>query len=189
MTYRPLWVALVGALIAVSCSQAETMSLDAYAASMTEATDAYVLESQEISLRYQTAVEQQVKELVSSGADADLVGAMAIVKSETASFLSLLDDAMGRYHDGMADLEPPTEVADEHGAYLAIIASVRSTLPASRDALEDTTTFEEVLSSLVGSGFADGQAAWTSACGSLESAIRDGGRGADLKCVRDPVAG
>ena len=186
---RLLIVALTSGLVAVSCSQTEPMSLDAYATSMTEATDAYVLESQEISLRYQTAVEQQVKELVSSGADADLDGAMTIVKSETTNFLALLDDAMGRYHDGLADLETPTEVADEHEGYLAIIASVMSTLPASRDALENTTTFEEVLSSLVGSGFADGQAAWTAACATLESAIRDGGRGADLKCVRDPVAG
>jgi hypothetical protein len=180
-------VLLVGALIATACSQPEPMSLDAYAESMNELTEAYVLESQEISLRYQLAVENQVEELVSSGANPDLQGAMVIVRSETANFLALLDDAMGRYHGGIAEMVPPDQVAGRHAAYLEIIESVRSTLPASRDALEDTTTFEQVLSSLVGSGFADGQAAWTAACESLESAIRDGGRGADLKCVRDPV--
>jgi hypothetical protein len=154
---------------------------------MTEGTEAYVLESQEISLNYQTAVQSQVDELVSSGATADLEGAMTIVRFETANFLALLDDAMGRYHDGIEGLVPPNDVAEPHGAYLKIIASVRSTLPASRDALAETATFEEVLSSLVGSGFADGQAAWTAACQSLESAIREGGRGADLKCDREPV--
>lgn len=163
------------------------MSLDAYAQSITEATDAYVLESQEISLRFQLGVEDQIDELVSSGAQQDLEGAMSIVRFETTAFLDRLDEAMGTYHAGMAEMVPPDQVAERHDAYLRIIESVRSTIPASREALADTTTFDEVLTSLVGSGIADGQAAWTSACESLEAAIRQGGRGADLKCVRDPV--
>ncbi len=187
MTSRSVAVLLVGALIAAACSQPEPMSLDAYAESMNEVMEAYVLESQQISLSYRRAVEAQVEELLSSGAKADLEGAMTIVRSETANFLALLDDAMGRYHADMAEMVPPDQLAERHDAYLEIVESVRSTLPASRDALAETTTFEQVLSSLVGSGFADGQAAWTAACESLESAIRDGGRGADLKCVRDPV--
>ncbi len=180
---------VVGAVLTASCSRTEPMTLDEYATATTDVTESYVVESQGISLRYQTAVEDQVGELVSSGADADLEGAMTIVRSETANFLALLDDAMGRYHAAIAEMAPPDAVAERHAAYLVIIESVRSTLPASRDALADATTFEQVLASLVGSGFADGQAAWTAACEALESAIRDGGRGADLRCVRDPVGG
>ena len=165
------------------------MPLAEYADEITEVTGAYVLETQEISFRYQSAVERQVEALTSSGTTADLDGAMTIVRSETANFLALLDDAMTRYHTDVSEMEPPLEVVDRHDAYVAIIASVRSTLPASRDALAETTNFEEVLASLVGSGFADGQQAWTAACQSLESAIREAGRGADLKCVRDTVDG
>lgn len=187
MKRRLTHLLVAGALFAAGCSQAEQMPLDEYADAMTKATASYVLESQGISLRYQIAVEGQVEALVSSGVDADLDGAMVIVRSETANFLALVDDAMGRYHAGIAALARPTVVAELHDAYLDIIASVRSTLPASRDALGETTTFEQVLASLVGSGFADGQAAWTAACQSLESAIRDQGRGVDLKCVRDRI--
>ena len=187
MRHRLVLLLLVGTVIAASCSETEPMPLDEYAAAMTETTDSYVLESQGISLRYQRAVEDQVSALLSSDAQADLEGAMTIVRSETANFLALLDDAMGRYRASLAEFAPPDKVAGQHEAYLEIIASVRSTLPASRDALADTTTFEEVIASLVGSGFADGQAAWTAACESLESAIRGEGRGANLKCVREQI--
>jgi hypothetical protein len=180
-------ILVVLAAIGASCSEAEPMTLENYATATTQTTESYVLESQQISLRYQTAVEDQVRELVSSSDQPDLEGAMTIVRSETANFLALLDDAMGRYHTDLEELTPPTPVAEQHEAYLKIIASVRSTLPTSRDALADTTTFEEILSSLVGSGFADGQTAWTAACELLESAIRGEGRGADLKCVRDQL--
>ncbi len=180
---------LAGALLAASCSQADPMPLDEYAVAITGVTQAYVLESQEITLRYQLGVEDQVDDMLASGVEGNIEGAMIIVRSETANFLALLDDAMGRYHTGITELTPPLSVAAPHEAYLEIIASVRSTLPASRDALAETSTFEDVIASLVGSGFADGQQAWRSACQALESAIRDAGRGADLKCVRDPVTG
>lgn len=177
------------AVVAAGCSQSEPMSLPVYADSITEVTESYVLESQEISLRYQTAVERQVEALASSGGTGDLEEAMVIVRSETANFLAFLDDAMGRYQASLAEMEPPLDLADPHDAYLSIITSVRSTLPASRDALAETTTFDEVIASLVGSGFADGQQAWTATCETLESEIRAAGRGADLKCSRDPVSG
>jgi hypothetical protein len=187
MRSRLLLLLFVVAAIAASCSGTQPMLLEEYAAVMTETTDSYVLESQEISFRYQRAVEDQVSALLSSGSLADLEGAMTIVRSETVNFLALLDDAMGRYHTSLTEFTAPEKVAGQHEAYLEIIASVRSTLPASRDALADTKTFEEVIASLVGSGFADGQAAWTAACESLESAIRGEGRGANLKCVREQI--
>lgn len=189
MRYRIVLLLLAGVVFAAGCSQVDPMSLEEYADTITETTGAYVLESQEISLRYQMTVEDQVEGLTSSGSEADMEGAMIIVRSETANFLALLDDAMERYHADIAGMIPPAEIADSHDKYLAIIVSVRSTLPAARDALAETTTFQDVIASLVGSGFADGQEAWTAACQSLESAIRDAGRGADLKCVREPVAG
>ena len=189
MNLRLVLAVVAGALVAAGCSQVEPMALDDYASTMTDETASYVLESQEISLRYQMAVEDQVEALTASGEAADLEGAMVIVRSETANFLSLLADAMERYHAAISALEPPEEVTESHDAYIEIIGSVRSTLPASRDALAETETFEDVLSSLFGSGFADGQQAWTAACETLEAAIRDAGRGANLKCVRESVAG
>ena len=76
---------IVFAVFAAGCSGADPMPLAEYADEITEVTGAYVLETQEISFRYQTAVERQVEALTSSGTTAGIDGAMTIVRSETAN--------------------------------------------------------------------------------------------------------
>ncbi len=177
-------VVLTIALVTAACSSTPPMSIDAYADAATAATAAYVGESQQLGLTYQKTVESEVGKIVDSGAADAVADATTLVRTETVNYLALLDDAILRYVAAIEDMTPPAAVKDAHGAYLAIVESVRATVPQMREAVASAGSIPEIQAALRRSGFADGQAAWLATCSSLEQAVRDAGRGVDLKCVR-----
>ncbi|MEZ5175942.1 MAG: hypothetical protein R2823_07020 [Acidimicrobiia bacterium] len=181
---RSIVIGLVVAPMLVSCSGAERLTVETYAREAATLADTYVTETQGLSLRYQTTVQEGVRDLVEDQEQPDLDRATELVASQTAAYLALVDDAVGRYVAAMGSLEPPSALEETHHAYVDTIASVRAHLPALRDAISDAATLQDIERSLAGSAYADGQASWTAACQQLEQRIRDLGRGADLKCVK-----
>lgn len=176
--------------VAVGCSTTPSLSVDDYADAAASATDAYVAESQQLSLTYHKKVEREVAAIVEAGADTAVEEATTLVRTETVMYLALLDDAIQRYVAAMDDLVPPAEIDEQHDAYVVIVESVQVTLPDMRDAVGESQSIPEIQAALRGSGFADGQSAWVATCQTLEQAVRDAGRGVDLKCLkRDVLAG
>jgi hypothetical protein len=176
--------------LAVGCSATPSLSVDDYADAAGGATEAYVAESQQLSLTYQKKVEREVAAIVEAGADNAVDEATALVRTETVMYLALLDDAISRYVAAMDALVAPDTVAEAHASYIVVVEAVHVTLPGMRDAVAAAESIPEIQAALVGSGFSDGQAAWVATCGALEQSVRNAGRGVDLKCVkRDVIAG
>lgn len=184
--HRFVPVAVIAALLVGACS-ASPPSLEEYVESMERHTDAYVDESQALSFEYQSSVEDGVRRIVAEGG-ADPTGeALTLVTTQTVQYLALLGDAMDRYHRAIAPLVPTPEVVADHDSYAAAVGFVVSSLAPTRTAVESATSIGEVQLALGSSGFADGQLRWTATCSALEQAVRDQGRGIDLRCV-PPVA-
>ncbi|MCZ7533333.1 MAG: hypothetical protein M5U23_08015 [Acidimicrobiia bacterium] len=171
-----------------SCASDTSLPLDVYAEQVSAAAAAYVEESQSISLKYQGDVERKVAELAASDAPDAVEEAFGVVREETVRYLAQLDDTIGRFHDALSGLEPPRDLAVPHRGYVDVVGTVRDTLPALGLAVDGATSIEGIGQVLAESGFADGQAVWVAACSTLEQGIRDLGRGADLKCIRNDVA-
>lgn len=180
-------VACVLAGFAVGCSTTPLLTVDEYADAASGATEAYVAESQQLSLTYQKKVEREVAAIVDAGADTAVTEATTLVRTETVMYLALLDDAILRYVAAMDELAPPETIEEAHDSYIVVVESVQVTLPGMREAVAEAKSIPEIQAALLGSGFSDGQAAWVATCGTLEQAVRDEGRGVDLKCVRREV--
>ncbi len=174
--------AILCLVAAGGCSS--SMTIDAYAEALGEEADAYVVESQDLSYDYQRSVEDGVAALAEAGGDDTLEAAVGLVRSETVAYLALLTDVTGRYLEGLEALEPPSEVASAHDAYVAAVDGVYRAIPSARDAAEAAPDLDGIRLALTSSGFADGQLRWTSTCTALEQAVRDEGRGVDLRCER-----
>ena len=175
------------ATILAACSTVSPLSIEEYADAAGAATDSYVAETQQLSYAYQQTVQREVEDIVASGVDTAVADATALVRSETVQYLALLDDAIVRYVATLDEMAPPGAVEDAHDSYVEVVQSVRITLPDMRDAVAASESIDGIQTALVGAGFSDGQAAWVAKCGTLEQAVRDQGRGLDLKCMRRDV--
>jgi len=185
---RLLVVVGVVTLMAVGCSSTPSLTVEEYANEATAITEAYVVEAQTLSLAYQRNVEKKVADIVDAGTSSVVDEATELVRVETVNHLALLNDAVVRYHEAMAELEPPDSIRDDHDAYVTIVESVQSTIPALRDAVGEADSIPGIQAALSGSGFSDGQLAWVATCERLEQSVRDEGHGIDLKCARQDVA-
>lgn len=163
------------------------MTIDEYADAAGAIADAYVTESQNASFTYQRDVERSVGEIAASGSTTAVEEAVAVMRTETTAFLGLIGDAMARYIDAIAELNPPPDIAEAHDAYVDVMTSVRAALPEMRDSVAAAESLGDIEAALAGSTFADGQPAWTASCLALEQTVRDLGRGLDLKCERTEV--
>lgn len=170
---------LAVAIVTAGCSSASTV--DAYVEEIEGVASAYVTEAQGLSYAYQSGVEDGVRELVETSDD-PVDEAVGFVKAETMNYLVLLEDAMQRYAKALESIDPPAAVAEEHDAYLAAVRSVLASLPDTRTSITESESLDDVAFALGASGFSDGQARWTATCLALEQAVRDEGKGLDLKC-------
>jgi hypothetical protein len=186
MTYMPRAVfAMIGVLSMLAGSCAEpSLSVDEYAAVIGEETDAYISEAQTLSITYQRTVQDQITALADQG-KADLLSrAASMAAGETVQYLVLLEDAMMRYRNGLEMLNPPSVLAERHGAYREAIASVESSMQATRDAVGGASDLDAIQVAITGSGFNDGQLRLRATCTALEAAVRAEGRSLDLGCTR-----
>lgn len=158
-------------------------SLEDYIGEMESATDAWVAESQDLSYDYQSTVEDGVREIVASGAQDPEATAIELVRAETVGYLALLGDLMVRYGEAIAEPRAPDVIADAHRSYVDAVGFVAASVPDVRVAVEEADSIGAVQLALSSSGFADGQLRWTATCRALEQAVRDEGRGIDLKCI------
>lgn len=173
---------LVSGLLVVGCSSA--MTIDDYAAELSEIAETYVVESQNLSYDYQSSVEDGVRAIVESGQDGAQDSAVELVRTETVQYLAMLSDAMGRYLERLEALGPPDEVKEQHEAYVDAVRNAYEAIPEARDTVAEATSLEDVQYALTASGFADGQLRWTTTCIALEEAVLEQGEAVALRCVR-----
>lgn len=186
MTVRP-WI--VVALMAVSlsaCSGVEPTLAD-FARQTSDAAEAYVEESQQLSSSYQRTVEIKVQDIVATGGDSKVEQATELVLTETVAYLAVLTDAMGRYVDEFTSVAVPSSVEEERNGYVSVLTGAYNSLPDLRDDVAASTGIPEIQRVLVSSAFADSQPALESSCLALEQSVRDQGQGIDLKCVRSDL--
>ncbi|MEN8041751.1 MAG: hypothetical protein ABFR95_09635 [Actinomycetota bacterium] len=178
-----LWAVLV---VAAACS-APKMSVAEYVEAVEGATDAYIAEAQALAVTFHDSVESQVAQIVDEPPDDPVAAATEVTVTEMSLYLSLLEDAMGRYVDALRELNPPDTLTAAHDEYVAATESVHGAMPATREAVLTANDLDEVQAAVAGSGFRDGQLRFQSSCTSLEQAVRDQGTGVDLGCVREDV--
>jgi hypothetical protein len=169
------------AVLVGACSASAT--LDEYVPTAESLSQGYVEEAQALSFDYQSSVEDGVRDLVEAGAADPQGEAVELVIDETAAYLAMLIDTMGRYLEAFDALDIPSEVAEEHDDYVAAIGVVHGSLPDTKANVEAATELDDLQLALTSSGFADGQLRWTASCTALEQAVRDEGRGINLRCV------
>ncbi len=179
--------ALLASMVVLIAGCSSPLSTEQYADSIGTLTDAYVVESQNLSYDYQSSVEDGVRILVDEGGDDAATEAVALIRNESVQYLALLGDSMDRYVVALRKLSAPGPLADKHDDYVSAIVFVHEALPETRDAVAAAKDIASIQLALTSSGFADGQIRWTAACASLEEAIRSEGRGVDLRCVRPDV--
>lgn len=179
--FLPAAVAL--AFVASACSP-QALPLPEYASAMEEATDAYIVESQALSETFQNAVTNQISDIVERSDGSVESQATDITKGEMLQYLSLLEDAMGRYLDTISLLTPPAVVSAAHDEYVAAFAGVGGALPEARLSISSAGDLSGIQGALAGSDFRDGQYRLSSTCRSLEAAARSEGTGLDLGCAR-----
>jgi hypothetical protein len=158
-----------------------------YATELTDITDAYVVESQNLSYDYQSSVEDGVRDIVAAGGGDAQAQVSVLARSSTVQYLAMLGDVMDRYLQALDGLAVPSQLEDPHDEYVSAVRAVHTSLPATRSAVEEAADLEGMQSALSVSGLADGQLRWTATCVSLEESIRALGRGVDLRCVRTEV--
>ncbi len=180
-------VTVVLAVMASACTSAGAMPIDEYAAAMEETAGAYVREAQDLSERFQSSVAQEVQgALEASAGDAEDAErrVVEITVAATVNYLVLLEDAMGRFVDGMEELRPPSEVVADHDEFLAAVRSVRGSLPTTRERVLSSDSLDGIRLALTSSGFADGRQRWITACRELEATAGELGATMDLGCER-----
>ena len=188
MTRRLVLVAMSVALLASACASSG-QTLDEYADALTTETDAYVVESQNLSYDYQSGVEDGARELLATDVDDPETAVTTLFRQGTVEYLALLTDAMLRYLTALKAMEPPSDVAEAHDAFVSAVTAVGDAIPDAKAAVEEASDLDGIQRGLTASGFADGQFRWTATCQSLEAAIVDAGRAMDLRCVRPPETG
>lgn len=179
---RSVVLTACAALALGACSA--SMSLDDYAETMTASTEAYVVESQNLSYDYQSAVEDGVRAIVESGDDDAAAQATELMRRSTVEYLALLLDAMGRFVEQIDGLDAPADLAEDHDEYLAAVWSVYGAIPEAQDQVRSAESLEDIERAFTASTFADGQPRWTASCERLEVAIVEAGGSVDLRCVR-----
>ncbi|MDJ0790969.1 MAG: hypothetical protein QNJ71_03645 [Acidimicrobiia bacterium] len=183
--FTAMWI-LVAAVVSACGSPTP---IGEYADAMSASAEAYVVESQNLSFDYQSSVEDGVRDLVDRGVDDAEEQATELMRRSTVEYLALLLDAMGRYVAELEELDPPSDLRDEHTEYVASVRSVHGAIPQTQAAVGEAADLEAVQRAFVASAFSDGQPRWTATCAALEAAIVDGGATANLRCVRTEVPG
>ena len=187
MTVRSVVLAVCAAAVLGACSS--SMSLDDYAETMTASTEAYVVESQDLSYDYQSSVEDGVRAIVESGVDDAAAQATELMRRSTVEYLALLLDAMGRFVEQIDELNAPADLVEDHEEYLAAVWSVYGAIPEAQDEVRGAEDLEDIERAFTASAFADGQPRWTASCERVEVAIVEAGGSVDLRCVRTEPSG
>ena len=180
------WIGLF-AVFLVGCVQ-PALSVEAYATSLELASDAYVADAQRLSTGYQDQVIDEIRTMIESSPDDAASRAVGITSAATTDYLGVLADDMLVFLDSVDELNPPSEISEQHEEFVAAIRSVHESIPGTIDVVRESDSIDGFRFALTSSGFADGQIRWTAACTSLEMAVRSLGQGIDIGCVRPEIA-
>lgn len=185
---RPLIAIALGGLL-VACGGPTRLSADAYFAAAAELTNAYNDETVALDETYQRDLSFEVKRLeriLDDGEpDAELryaEEALAATKEHTTRLLAGVADALTRYLDGLAELEPPEDLIELHTQNVTTLDLAATALPALLDTVAGATGFDEIQASLAGSVFADAQARIVSDCRAWQAAAADRGVAVIFRC-------
>jgi hypothetical protein len=174
------------AVVLSACSD-PALTFPEYASVIQEVTDTYIAEAQALSVTFHSTVEAEVTRIVEEGSDDARSEATDVTKREMVLYLALLEDAMGRYTERLAEIRPPIDISEQHGDYADAIESVRGAMPSTRSSVASALHLDGIEAAVAGSGFQDGQFRLTTTCLSLEESVRAAGVGINLGCTRAPT--
>ncbi len=188
MRWKPVTVVVAAALVLGACG-GSGLSAEEYYASAEAAAINYDDTTDEIFSRYTTVVQEALVEFQDRTADADtsiLVEQTAILLEVTiAEITSAFDQAgtaLGDFVAVMAELEPPSDVAEAHDATVAALQRSHDAIPELVTSLRGAGSLGDISELINGSTFGDTQPRLTSACRELQGLAADMGVTADLRC-------
>lgn len=170
--------------IVVGACSGSALSPSAYAEAVERTTDDYIEQSQALSSAFQATVEQEVARIVETDVEDPVAAAIDLTKREMVSYLTLLEDAMGRYAEQLSEIAPPERLEQAHNDYVTAVRVVQRGMPETRAAVASALELDGIEAAIAGSGLQDGQYRLTKTCMSLEAAVRSEGHGVDLGCTR-----
>jgi hypothetical protein len=179
-------IGTVSLVVVLSACSDPAMTFPEYASAIQDVTDVYISEAQTLSVTFHGTVEAEVARIVEEGSDDARGEATDVTKREMVLYLALLEDAMGRYMERLAEVRPPIDVSAQHSDYVDAIESVRGAMPSTRSSVASALHLDGIEAAVAASGFQDGQFRLTKTCQSLEESVRAAGVGIDLGCTRVP---
>ncbi len=176
-------ISTVFLVVVLGACSGPALTVSDYASAIQEVTAAYIAEAQALSVTFHRTVEAEVTRIVGEGSEDARSEATNITKREMVLFLALLEEAMGRYVERLAEIRPPRGVSGQHSEYVDAIESVRGAMPSTRSSVASALHLDGIEAAVRGSGFQDGQFRLTATCQSLEESVRAAGVGIDLGCA------
>jgi hypothetical protein len=170
------------ALVAAACSDGG-LSVDEYAATVESQAGAHADEVTALADRNISELNTAVARLQDE-AEGDELAAAAI--AETARLASHLfagiGDALDRYAQQLDELDAPSELEEDHGAYIVALEASRTGIAPLVSDLSTAATFDDIDRAIASSGFSDAQPRVVAACTSLQRSIATLGPVVDLRC-------
>ncbi len=175
-------VAIAVLLVLSGCGQA-TLTPTQYRDLLTERSAAYVSEAENVRVSHLYDLERSVDDLVRTIAADQLEAAvLAETARRSAAMFASVADAVKRYADDVAALDPPDPLRRAHEEFVTALELSIAGIGAMVGSLADASSFQEIDETIGGSTFNDTRHRVDAACAALESALADSGEAADLHC-------
>ena len=182
-------IPIILGLLLAACGGPAPLTAQAYFGAAAELTNAYNDESRSLDEAYQRDLSFEVKRLerILDEDDGDAAArfaaaALEATKDHTVKLLAGVADSLTRYVDGLAELEPPTDLAERHAQNLATLELAASALPNLLETVSNADDFDAIQAALAGSVFADAQGRISSDCRAWQAAAADRGVSVVFRC-------
>ena len=175
-------VAISTLLVLSGCSQPALTAAE-YRDMLTERSTAYVTEAENIRVSHLYDLERSVDGLVKS-TEADQLEAAVLAETarRSASMFAAIGDAVKRYADDIAVVDPPDSLQTAHEEFVTALQLSITGIGAMVGSLADASSFQEINETIGGSTFNDTQHRVDAACAGLEGVLAEIGEPADLHC-------
>ena len=174
--------AIAALLVLSGCGQ-PTLTATEYRDFLTERSAAYVSEAESIRVSHLYNLERSVDDLVKT-TEADRLEEAVIAETarRSAALFASVADAVRRYADDVAALDPPAQLQTAHEEFVTALELSIAGIGSMVGSLAEAASFREIDETIGGSTFNDTQHRVDAACARLEGALAELGEPADLHC-------
>lgn len=180
---RRLVTAFAAVALTVSACSDSGLSVDEYAVAIDSQAGAYADEVTALADRNISELNVAVARLQDETEGDDLAEAAIAETARLASHLFAgIGDALDRYVRQLDELDAPSELETDHGAYIVALEASRTGIAPLLSDLSTAATFDDIDRAIASSGFSDAQPRVVAACDSLQRGIAELGPVVDLRC-------